>query len=170
MSGVSEHSAHVHNESGATELVCVSVFGYIRSRGEMFLAEAQSGIRRLSLPRTSLTLFCLFFGSSEPSKSQCCFIGNCCEAITGCCPAPIRSLRQQDPMPLRGQGSNGYTTQGQGRGTEREELQLQTGNCQTSEKWRIKVRQLPLFSFIDWRGMYSNIRQRFREDPCRRRK
>ncbi len=51
---------HIHNESGATELVCVSVFVYTRGRGEMFLAEAQSGIRRLSLPRTSLTLFCLF--------------------------------------------------------------------------------------------------------------
>ncbi len=53
----------IQNESGATELVCVSVFVYTRGRGEMFLAEAQSGIRRLSLPRTSLTLFCLFLAA-----------------------------------------------------------------------------------------------------------
>lgn len=29
----------------------------------MFLAEAQSGIRHLALPRTSLTLFCLFLAA-----------------------------------------------------------------------------------------------------------
>lgn len=56
-------STHIHGESGATELVCVSVFVYTRGRGEMFLAKAQSGIRRLSLPRTSLTLFCLFLAA-----------------------------------------------------------------------------------------------------------
>lgn len=44
--------------------MCVSVFVYTRGRGEMFLAMVQSGIRRLSLPRTSLTLFCLFLAAA----------------------------------------------------------------------------------------------------------
>lgn len=59
--------AHMHTRTqriggdrAGVSVWCVSVFVCTRGRGEMFLAEAQSGIRRLSLPRTSLTLFCLF--------------------------------------------------------------------------------------------------------------
>lgn len=62
--------AHTHNtyttnrgRQSRCVCLCVSVFVYTRGRGEMFLAKAQSGIRRLSLPRTSLTLFCLFLAA-----------------------------------------------------------------------------------------------------------
>lgn len=67
MLGLSEYSykhSHTHTRRSAPkELMCVSVFVYTTGRGEMFLAKAQSGIRRFSLPRTSLTPCCLFLAA-----------------------------------------------------------------------------------------------------------
>lgn len=70
-----EPTTHVgstlHTTKHRRQSWCVCVFVYIRGSGEMFLAEVQSGMRRLSLPRTSLTLFCLFLAAGAPRENGC---------------------------------------------------------------------------------------------------
>lgn len=125
MLGLSEHlyastRTHVHNDSGATELVCVSVFVYTRGRGEMFLAKAQSEIRRLSLPRTSLTLFCLFLAAAAQVNHSAALL-----AIAEKLPraaAQLRSARYVNKTPCRS-GVRGRTA-----------VQLQAGGGARREK------------------------------------
>lgn len=146
MLGLSEYKhtrTHVHNESGVTELVCASVFVYTRGRGKMFLAEAQSGIRRLSLPRTSLTLFCLFLAAVARVNHSTALL-----AIAEKLPraaAQVLSAHYVNKTPCR-LGGRGHTA-----------IQLQANEGAKKERsssyrlenyflnvWR-KIRQLPFF-------------------------
>lgn len=118
-------STHTHTEPGATELVRASVFVYTRGRGETFLAEPQSGIRRLSLPRTSLTLFCLFLAAVARVNHSTALL-----AIAEKLPraaAQLLSARYVNKAPYR-VGVRGHpAVQLQWRRSERGEQQLRTG-------------------------------------------
>lgn len=139
MLSLSEHKHTYQNkESGATGPVCASVFVYTKSRGEMFLADAQSGIRRLSLPRTSLTLFCLFFA-----------------AVTSCQTLQSSSYASARVRAVRGgRGHTDLKLQAVG-GALKEKSGSSRLENDLSGVWK-KVRQLPFFSVTSWRGMYSN--------------
>lgn len=105
-------------QNEGSRLKCVSAFVYTGGRGEMFLAAAQSGIRRAALPRTSLTLFCLFLAAVNRVNHRAALL-----AIAEKLPraaAQLRSSHYVNKAPCRsgGQGSNRNTALGQRRALE----------------------------------------------------
>lgn len=100
----------------------------------MFLAEAQSRIRRLPLPRTSLTLFCLFL-AAVAQVNHCAALLAIAERLPRAA-AHLLSARCVNKAPrhvwvveggTRGQRSHGYTSPGPVKGRGDEEHRLQTG-------------------------------------------
>jgi len=142
-----------HNELEATELVCVCVcvFMYIRSRREMFLANGQSGMRCLSLPRTSLTLFCLFLAAEAPRENpSVALLAICWDATTGSRPSSSPLIPSTRLCAVQGSGVRrlfGSSAGGEARREKSSSCRLKKLFIKCLEKKRRKkAKQLLCFS------------------------